>query len=512
MLVALFVVGLDNTILGVLVPELLRDLDTTFPTLQWAITGYPVTFAALLVVGGRLGDVFGFRRTLMVGSTLFGLGSLTCALATDVGHLLLGKIVLEGTGAALMFPGTLAVLARTYHGAARNRAFAWYGAVAGASVALGPLVGGYFTTAHSWRWAFAVNVVVTPVAVAGGMRYLPRDGDPPEGRRAVDLRGAFTSGLAMFALVFGISQSTRYGWWAPLAPVTALGRTVWPADAAVSVVPVALVGAGLAAAWFVHVERAGSRAGRDVLFDLSQLRHARFRYGLVTIALGVMGQLGMLLVLAVYLQSGLDLSAVRAGIWVAPFGVALLAGAHLGGWVLRYLTLTASMRLGLALLLLGPAILAATLRDATSFGSLVGPIVLSGLGAGMANAQLTNVALWDVREAQLGAASGIASTARQAGIAFGLALMGATLASLSASRSIELVGRAAAPDDVRALALARITRSGASVQGTSGPIREAVEAAIASATRGALVVAAVLAALALALSLLIPPVERSSFS
>jgi EmrB/QacA subfamily drug resistance transporter len=505
--VSMFIVGLDNTIFGVLLPNLLRDLHTTLPSVQWVITGYPLVFASLLIVGGRIGDIFGFRRAFVAGASLFGLGSLLCAVATSVPHLLVGYVLLEGMGAALMLPSALSIISTMFHGRERGMAFTWYGVVAGLGVALGPVVGGFLTSSYSWRWAYGINVVVSPLAAAGALLLMPHD-HPSGARRGLDLRGAALSALTMFSLVFGISQSARYGWWRPIGDVTVLGRVVWPSSRPISTVPLALVISAVAGAWFVHAERRGQRDGRDVLFDLTQLRYPRFRYGLLTTGVCVTGQLGMLLVLGVYLQTGRGLSAVDGGLWVLPYGIGSILGAQFAGWLMRRWTTTASLRLGVALLVVGPLLMAIALRRDATFLSLLPATMAMGIGAGMTNAQLVNVSLWDVADAQMGTASGMVATARQAGIAFGLAVMGATLATVSASRSLGEVRRLPIPASVRAAALREIERSGPSVANTTGAVREAIGAGVLSATQLALVVAAALAAVGVLTSLLIPRLDE----
>src|SRR4051795_8228730 len=140
-IVAAFIVVLDNTVLNVAIPTILRDLHTRLPSLQWVITGYALTFAALLIIGGRLGDIYGHRRVFIVGAALFGAGSLLASISTSVGELILGEAVIEGIGASFMLPATLAILSTTFRGKERAAAFAAWGATAGVAAAAGPVVG-----------------------------------------------------------------------------------------------------------------------------------------------------------------------------------------------------------------------------------------------------------------------------------------------------------------------------------------------------------------------------------
>ena len=172
--VSAFIVVLDNTVLNVAIPTILRDFHTSLVSVQWVITGYALTFASLLIIGGRLADVYGHRRIFIGGCSLFAAGSLIAALSQGVPELIFGEAVIEGVGAALMMPATIAILSSTFRGREKATAFAAWGAAAGVGSALGPTVGGFLTTNFSWRWAFGINVVVAPLAVVGALLFIKR--------------------------------------------------------------------------------------------------------------------------------------------------------------------------------------------------------------------------------------------------------------------------------------------------------------------------------------------------
>ena len=193
-IVSAFIVVLDNTVLNVAIPTILREFDTSLSSLEWVITGYALTFATLLIIGGRLGDVYGHRRVFIIGAALFGVGSLIAALSQGVPELILGEAIIEGIGASLMLPATLAILSGTFHGRERATAFAAWGATAGVAVAVGPVVGGFLTTNYSWRWAFGINVIIAPLAIVGALLFMkvaprrrPQD-RPRRPRRGADRR------------------------------------------------------------------------------------------------------------------------------------------------------------------------------------------------------------------------------------------------------------------------------------------------------------------------------------
>src|SRR5438270_3694646 len=301
-IVAAFIVVLDNTVLNVAIPTILRDLHTRLPSLQWVITGYALTFAALLIIGGRLGDIYGHRNIFIIGAALFGAGSLLASVSTSVGELILGEAIIEGIGASLMLPATIAIMSATFTGRVRATAFAAWGATAGVAAALGPVIGGWLTTNYSWRWSFRINVIVAPLAIIGAVLFMTRVVRPGP-RPRMDFAGAVLIAAGMFLIVFGLSEGGTYGWWKPLADFTAMGDRVWPTSSAVSIIPL-ITAAGLALVGaFVLLELRKSRLHRDPLFDLTLLRTKTFRYGLMTVLVLAMGQLGISFVLPVFLQN-----------------------------------------------------------------------------------------------------------------------------------------------------------------------------------------------------------------
>src|SRR3954462_519963 len=260
-IVAAFIVVLDNTGLNVAIPTILRDLHTRLPSLQWVITGYALTFAALLIIGGRLGDIYGHRRVFIVGAALFGAGSLLASVSTSVGELVMGEAIIEGLGACLMLPATLAIMSSTFTGRIRATAFAAWGATAGVAAAVGPLVGGFLTTNYSWRWSFRINVIVAPLAIlwaVGFMRGSTRTGRRPR----LDIIGAVLIAAGMFLIVFGLSEGGTYGWWRALADFSIGGTVVWRTSAPVSFIPIVIAAGVLVLVAFVVHERRMQRRGK----------------------------------------------------------------------------------------------------------------------------------------------------------------------------------------------------------------------------------------------------------
>jgi EmrB/QacA subfamily drug resistance transporter len=435
LILTVVLIALDTSVLNVSIPTILRDLHTTVPALQWVITGYSLTFATLLIIGGRLGDIYGHRRLFIIGTSLFGLGSLMASISNSVGMLILGEAVVEGIGAALMTPSTLAILSNTFTGRERAKAFAAWGAAAGAAVAFGPVLGGFLTTNYSWRWSFRINVVVAPIAAIGAL-VLMRNGKRAE-RTPIDVPGAALISAGMFLFVFALSDGGTYGWFEPLKQFSVAGVEVWPKSAPISVVPVAmLIGIALLVA-FVRVERWKARHAADPLFDFSLLNLRSFRYGLLTILILAMGQLGLLFALPLFLQNAVHLSAQENGLWLLPLGIFVIIGAQLSGRLTRRFSLASIIATGLGIETVSLLLVIWAIRPDITFWDIVPGLACFGIGLGFASSQLTSVILSEISADKSGVASGASSTARQMGGAFGAAIIGSLITVQTTNRAVD---------------------------------------------------------------------------
>lgn len=507
---AALIVVIDNTVLTVAIPSILADFHTTLPSLQWVLTGYSLVFATLLIIGGRLGDVFGHRRMFIVGAALFGGGSLLAALSWSVPSLLVGESLIEGIGASLMLPATLAIISNNFQGRERATAFAAWGAVIGLGGALGPLLGGFLTTNYSWRWAFGINVIVAPIAIVGAVVFIARDSNVRK-RLAIDVPGALLVAAGMFLLVFGLNEVSRYGWWKPLDDFVVGGVDVWPKSLRVSVLPLVFL---LSAAFlfaFYRYERARELRNGDPLFEFGQLRHKGFRYGLITAGILSMGQLGLFFVIPVFLQEAEHLSALENGLWMLPVGIFLLIGAQLGGRMTRRINTTYVVRIGIVLEVIGLVIIAFSVHPGLTLGDLLPGWLIFGFGIGFANSQLTNVVLSDIDPEKSGVASGANSTARQVGSALGVAVIGAAFASLTARNTTEALRASSLPAAVKETAISGVHASGAGFRpgakvppDIAGTLSHALTSGITDGTRGALLIAAGFVTIGMITSMLIP--------
>jgi EmrB/QacA subfamily drug resistance transporter len=430
------IVVLDNTVLTVAIPTILRDFHTDLPSLQWVLTGYSLTFATFMIIGGRLGDIYGARRMFIIGAALFTIGSFLASISQSVPVMLLGEALIEGIGASMMLPATLSILSTTFTGHERATAFAVWGAVAGAGVAFGPVLGGFLTTHYSWRWSFRINLIVAPLAILGAvlfMRATPRG----ERRQRIDVLGAVLVACGTFLLVFGLSEGSAYGWWRPLRTLTVVGHEVWPHSRPVSAIPLVFVAASLLLGAFYAWERARERAERDPLFEFGLLQHLTFRYGLITTNVLAMGQLGFLFVLPVFLQDGKHLSAMDSGLWLLPSGLFIVLGAQVSGRLTRRIDTTVVVRTGLVLEAVGLVATALAINADLTIWEILPGFALFGTGLGFASAQLTSVVLSHVPPAHAGAGSGANTTVRQIGSALGIAIIGSILTAQTSRASLD---------------------------------------------------------------------------
>ncbi len=509
-LLALIITALDNTILTVAIPTIQRDLHTDLSNLQWVLTGYSLTFATLLVIGGRLGDVYGARTMFILGAALFGVGSFVASISHSLALLLLGESFIEGIGASLMLPATLAIISNTFAGRERVKAFAAWGAIAGASAAFGPGVGGWLTSDYSWRWAFRINLVVAPVAALGALFFI-RPTPRATRRQRIDVPGAVLVALGTFFLVFGLSEGGRYGWGEPLRTFSVRGHALWPASGPISAVPVAFALSAVLLVAFWRWERARSASGRDPLFEFALLRHRSFRYGLLTTAVLAMGQLGFLFVMPVFLQDGRHLSALDSGLWLVPLGLFIMLGAQVGAHLNRWIGTVAVVRSGLVLEAVGLCAVAAVITPHLRLLVVLPGLAIFGVGLGFASSQLTNVVLSEIPPGHAGAASGANTTVRQIGAALGIATVGSLLTTLTVRRAISRVASSALPASVRATADTRLHEVGVGFTppaGTSAAdaatLRHVLDGAVAHGARPALLFAALVVTIGAGLSFLIP--------
>ncbi|MFD8409718.1 MFS transporter [Streptomyces anulatus] len=474
--VALIVV--DLTIVNVILAPIIDDLAIGSSEAQWIQESYAITFAALLLVTGRLSDLYGARRIFLLGLAVFGVTSLLAALAPGGGPLILARFV-QGIGGAMMLPTSLALLNATFTGRARGQAFAVWGSTIGAAAAVGPLLGGWLADL-SWRWAFGINIPLVALIVAGVLLYL--DASPRTPGR-IDGVGAVLSAAGLGLLAFVLIEGRVYGWLLTTEPLE-IGGFSW--SGGLSPVFVALLLSVLALGAFWRRQTALSRAGDEPLMDVGLFSIRSFRNGnFVTLMVGL-GEFGIIAVLPLWLQFALGYSAFEAGLAL----VALAAGSFVASGASFPMAATvpalAQVRIGLVLEAAGLTALALTASTDSSWWLIALALFVYGIGVGFATAQVTNIVLVDVPERSGGQASGIQSAARELGSALGIALLTTLFFSTLASGMTDRLTREGVPAGEAERLGGVVTDSAGSVIGTLAA--EPRTAAAAEAAREAMAV------------------------
>ncbi|MFE6158605.1 DHA2 family efflux MFS transporter permease subunit [Streptomyces sp. NPDC056486] len=423
--VALIVV--DTTIVNVIVPSVIEDLDASSGQAQWIQESYAIVFAALLLVTGRLADIFGARRIFVAGVVIFGATSVLAGLAPSSGLLILARF-LQGAGAAMILPTSLSLLNATFTGKARGQAFAIWGSTIGAAAALGPLLGGWLAEHVSWRWAFGINVPLSVLVAAGVLLYMAPS---PRAKGRVDVPGAVLSILGLGLLAFGLVEGRTYGWIVSVEPLDVLGIR-WGSGP--SPVLVALVLSAVALFAFVRRQIALSRSGESndsnrsgdsarVLMDVRLFSISSFRNGNIATLIIGLGEFGIVAVLPLWLQFTLGYSALEAGLALVPIAIGSFVATGASFPLAARVAALGQVRIGLALEVVGLAGVGFIAAPDSSWWAVALMLFVYGIGVGFATAQVTNVVLAEVPHESAGQGSGIQSAFRQLGSALGIAAL-----------------------------------------------------------------------------------------
>jgi EmrB/QacA subfamily drug resistance transporter len=401
---SLLVIVVDNTIVNVALPTLVRELDADISELQWVVDAYTLVFAGLLLLAGALGDRYGRRRTLLAGLVVFAAASTAAAFAGDVAVLIACRAVM-GAGAALIMPATLSLLISVFEDE-RERATAVgiWAATAGVGVALGPVVGGVLLDRFWWGSIFIVNVPLCALAIVVGRRVVPESRDPIA--RRLDWTGAALSGAGLIALVWAVIEAPSDGWGSP-AVLAACGLAVL------------LLGA------FVLQQR---RAAAPLL-DVHLFRNPRFSAASAMVMVLFFALFGFLFVATQYLQFVLGFSPTAAGVRVLPYALAMIVFATASAKLVERHGTRRVATLGMLLFATGLAV-AATIGVDTGYGRLAFAFVLMGAGMGLAGAPATESIMSALPPSRANVGSAVNDTTRELGGALGVAVVGSVMASL----------------------------------------------------------------------------------
>jgi EmrB/QacA subfamily drug resistance transporter len=416
---AQFLMVLDQAVMNVAISQLVADFDTTVTTIQTVIALYALVMAALMLTGGKLGDLWGRRRAFSIGLVIYASGSALTAASWSVPSLMLGWSILEGIGAALVMPALVALVAGNYEGKDRAIAYGVLGGVAGAGIAVGPILGGWATTEASWRVVFVAEVVVAAMILVGTrlIREPAREGRVPR----LDWVGSVLTALGLSLIVIGVLQASNWGWLKPLdSPVEPLGF---------SLTPFVIAAGGLVLAAFRVWERRREEQGQDPLVHFRLFQIPRLRAGLSMLLVQNLILMGIFFTVPLYLQIVQGLDALETGVRMLPASAGLFIAALAGSSLASRFAARPIVRVGLLITLASTLMLLAVIEPDLDNGSFLAAMGVLGVGMGLVISQLGNVVQSSVGDADRSEAGGLQNTAQQLGSSLGTALLGAVVIS-----------------------------------------------------------------------------------
>ncbi len=467
---SLMVITLDNTILNVALPTLVRDLGATDSQLQWIVDSYTLVFAGLLLTAGSLGDRFGRKGALQIGMVVFAVGSALSAFATDPNHLIVTRSLM-GIGGAFIMPATLSILTNVFPAEERGRAIGVWAGVSGLGIALGPLLGGYLVEHFSWHAVFTVNIPIAVVAIGAGAILLPRSKDPAAPR--LDPLGAVLSIAGLVTLVFGLIEAPGRGW----------------TDGVI-------LGCFAAAAVLLTLFAVHELHSAEPMFDVTFFKNPRFTAASTAITLVFFALFGFSFLQTQYFQFVLGYSPAETGVRLLPLALTLMVVAPLSSRIVEKVGTKVVVGTGLTLVTIS-LLLQLQLTAESPYLPVMWRMMLLAMGMGMTMAPATESIMGSLPLAKAGVGSAMNDTTRQVGGALGVAIIGSVLSSVYGSRITDaLSGKV--PD--QALDAARSGVGGALAvaerAGDAGAgLAELARNAFVDAMHGGAIVAAVAAAL-----------------
>jgi EmrB/QacA subfamily drug resistance transporter len=403
--VGLFMIMLDNTVVNVALPSIRHSLGMSIEGLEWVVAGYALTFAAFMLVGGKLADFLGRRLIFMVGLAVFTGASLACGLAPN-GGLLIGARVVQGLGGALMNPATLSIITATFAPRERGKAIGIWAGVSAMALAIGPLVGGLLTEHVNWNWIFYVNV---PFGIAGLFAipiFIDESRDESAEQR-LDLPGLVTSAVGLFSLTYAFIEANNYGW----TSARILGAF---AIAAVSLVTFLLL----------------ERHQRAPMLDLSLFRNRTFSGANGSMLFVGLAMFGTFFYVSLYMQNVLGYSPVQAGASFLPMTLLIIVIAPRAGALTDRVGSRWLVGGGMTLLA-GMLFYFSQLGVSESFWALLPGLLLGGVGMGFTMTPVTAAAMSAVARDKAGIGSAVLNSARQVGGSLGIAVMGSIVVGAS---------------------------------------------------------------------------------
>ena len=405
---ALFMVMLDNTVVNIALPAIKSDFGASISGLSWAVNAYTLSFAVLLVTGGRLGDVFGRKRMFLAGLIAFTLASIGAGLSQSIGQLIFWRAA-QGAGAAFLMPGSLSILTDAFHGRERGRALGLWAGISGMALGMGPVLGGLLVEKAGWEWIFFLNVPVALIAVPVTL-YAVRESRDPSAVRRIDWAGIGTLSLGMGLVVLALVQGNDVGW--------SSTRTL---------LELAVGAAGLVAFGWLQI------AGDDPMVDLGFFKNRTFSAGNLVAFLVTYSMFATFFFITLYMQDILHLSPLETGVRFLPMTILIIVTAPIAGRLSDRFGSRWLLAGGMALVALSLG-LESRITDTSGYLTLLPAFLVGGVGMGMTMSPMTAAVMGSVDRTKAGAASGVLSMMRMIGGVFGVATLTALFQHLAAGR------------------------------------------------------------------------------
>lgn len=414
MCLALFMVMLDNTVVNVALPSIQSDLGTSISGLEWIVNGYTLSFAVLLAVGGRIGDIFGRRKAFIFGVIIFTLASTTAGFAPS-NFALVASRVLQGIGAAFMMPGTLSIITDAFPAHERGKAIGTWAGVSALALAIGPVLGGFLVEQVSWRAIFYINLPVGVLAVLAALFVVRESRDTTVGRK-VDYLGVGILTVSLTALVLALIEGNSWGWDSPA--VLAL--------IAVSIISLIT---------FVFTE---NRVTAPII-EFGLFKSRNFIGSVITAFIISFAMMGVFFFLALYMQNILGYSALEAGVRFLPTTLVIMVFSPISGRLVdrigpRWLIVSGMAMIALSLYMFS------TIDNGTTFADLLPGFLILGAGIGLTMSPMSTAAMNAVPKTKAGVASGVLSMFRMVGGTFGVAALGALFQTEAKNRLATTLG------------------------------------------------------------------------
>ncbi|MFL5953419.1 MAG: MFS transporter [Gaiellaceae bacterium] len=415
LLVAQLMVILDITAVNIALPHIASDLNLSGSAISWAITSYTLIFGSLLLFGGRAADLLGRRRMFLTGLGVFTAFSFASAMAGSA-EMLFASRAGQGLGAAMLSPAALSIVTSTFHGPARGKAFAAWGAVGGAGAAIGVLIGGVLTQFTDWRTIFYVNLPVAAVLLVASVRVIPADTQTPRWR-GLDLTGAVLATTSLATIVYGITQANSAGWTSIQTHVCGIGG---------------LVGLAAFATYEMHIEAP--------LLRVDRIAERAIGGGLILMLATAGSIFGLFLLCSLYLQNVLGMAPLATGLAFIPLALSAGIGAHGAGHVIAKHGVRGPLAGSFAVAAVGMLLLSRVGEHSSYLTGVLPGMLIAGVALGVATVSVSTAILTGTRQEESGMISGLNSTGHEIGGTLGIAIF----STIAAGATGAIVGPQAA--------------------------------------------------------------------